>query len=265
MINPYYHQGKPYCVTRCGIIPYASVNGDIKLLMARKKHWGCFLGDFGGGIKKHESWLQGLTREIDEESNNIFGSADDFLTKVLYKLTTKKMIHITKSLKSVWIEFLVEIDYSEDYVNNFARFGNNEEILRLKWLDLDKITDKQSEILGNKLDGTIIPFVHSIVEELRLLPKVLPKILPVCKMITSSFIGVLIAVPKLKILHKPLVINKPTFISVRYKHRYAKQPYKGLAYITPDEKIRSNHKIKYFNKPIPKFVNFVQPLQEEEL
>lgn len=261
----YIYKGKSYFVTRCGIIPYAHDNNKTKLLMARKKHWGSYLGDFGGGIKKHESWLKGLEREVDEESNNIFGNAKDFLAKVLYKLTTRKMVYITKSLKSIWIEFLVEIDCNEDYVSNFARAGDNEEILRLKWIDANNILDRNSEILGNKLDGTIMPFVNHIIEELRTIPQVLPKVLPVQKMIINTFVGVLIAAPKLIIKHRPLIINKPTFIAVQYRHQYNKHPYKGLAYIAPEEKV--NHKIRYLDNKrteISTINNFAQPLIEEE-
>lgn len=68
--------------TRGGVIPYTVRNEKIYFLLARHSESGD-LGDFGGGIKKHEFALNGSLREYTEETNGMFPiSSNDLLDKL---------------------------------------------------------------------------------------------------------------------------------------------------------------------------------------
>lgn len=68
--------------SRGGVIPYTMKDGKIYFLLARHGE-SRDLGDFGGGIKKHEFSLNGSIREYIEETHGMFSvSTNDLLDKL---------------------------------------------------------------------------------------------------------------------------------------------------------------------------------------
>lgn len=253
--NPYIYENGIYYVSRCGIIPYCRINDNqFKLLMGRKRHWGSFLGDFGGGVKKHETWLQGLIREVDEESNNIFGPAKDFIEQALCRISTKKMVLVSKRSPSIRIEYLVEVNYNQNYISAFKNFGYNEEILNLEWISVNKTKGGNCHmpyLINNKLDGTIMPYVDQILDHLRLSSCTLSKVLPLFKMLCHDYIPsplFLTTAPKLLPKYKPLVITNSSSIFIPQKYKFFQPKYRGLAYIPNFDKVINQPRSKKNSK-----------------
>jgi len=168
--------GMEYKVVRCGFIPYIQINNDhFKFLMPHKRGYDVF-GDFGGGIHYYETYLQGLSREITEESSGIFGDVDSFLKQSLDNARTQMMVYQTKHVKrQLFLEYLIDIKEDKDYISKFADAPPNEEHEYLKWIDIKRnvngkfdFTDIQIKI---DLCGSLKPLITSILDKLSYIVK----------------------------------------------------------------------------------------------
>ena len=150
---------REYLIERCGLIPYCQTGPNrFKILLGLKSNYGKYYGDLGGGIKKTESFIDGLLREVFEESSKlIFSNYDDILNRLP---NSGMILYETKSRKSAFIEYLVEIPYSTDYITRFLDH-KIEEHLEFRWFD---IADGQIMNLDIKtqLDGSIKPLIKAI-------------------------------------------------------------------------------------------------------
>jgi hypothetical protein len=91
---------------RSGIIPYTFDGSSVHFLLARDSATR-ELGDFGGGVKKHEFSLNGGFREFTEESNGIFSNYYSSPNELLDKLAVldgEKMAVIFIPIDSKWLE-----------------------------------------------------------------------------------------------------------------------------------------------------------------
>lgn len=149
-------------VKRCGIIPYCEIDdNNYKILLGLKTNYGKCYGDIGGGIKKNESYLSGLIREIFEESSTlIFTDSADILDMLSL---AKTVVYQTKNNSGLFLEFLVPIIYSEIYVTSFLDHDIKEHC-ELRWFDVKRVNDK-FEIINltkQELDGSIKPLIEQI-------------------------------------------------------------------------------------------------------
>jgi hypothetical protein len=171
---------KEYTVERCGIIPYCKINNDeYKILLGLKSNYGKFYGDLGGGIKKTETYLDGLIREIFEESSRlIFPDVFAILNSLL---KCKSIIHHTNSKsrgmtselcnnsKSVFIEFLVPIPFSEKYITHFSDYKIQEH-LEFRWFDVKRVEYDYRIMNFNikeQLDGSLKPLINKVLDSLK--------------------------------------------------------------------------------------------------
>lgn len=153
-------------VIRCGIIPYCKINNnEYKILLGLKSNYGKYYGDLGGGIKRTETYIDGLWREVFEESSTlIFKDKDDFLRRLK---ESKSTIYRTKNkaIKTIYKEYLIEIPFSNNYSNDFLNYGIPEH-LELRWFNV-----KNSKIVNfnieTQLDAPIRPLIYKILEKLR--------------------------------------------------------------------------------------------------
>ena len=160
-------------VIRCGIIPYHKINDDhFIFLMGLKRNYKKYYGDFGGGIKKNEHYMNGLIRELEEESNGIFGDEYLFVQRMLNDLNTREITYLTKSkTPAMYLEYLVYVDH-DDYPRKYIEAGNNNEHLFLQWLNVVRDENGEFRFLGNTgqyIDGSLKPLMKDILETLNTL------------------------------------------------------------------------------------------------
>lgn len=158
-----------YKVIRCGVIPYHKINNNhIILLMGFKRNYNKYYGDFGGGIGKNEYYINGLIRELTEESNGIFGNEEVFVRNMLNRDDTIEIEYITKSkTPSIYLEYLVNVK-PYDFPTWFEEGGYNNEHKYVKWIDVVKINNHFTfkNITLNQIDGSIKPLVPEILSAL---------------------------------------------------------------------------------------------------
>lgn len=179
-----------YQVTRCGIIPYYQIDNDhFMLLMPFKRYYedynektfhsvkhllvqnGGAFGDFGGGIKTDESYLSGLIREVEEESNNIFGAASSFIKESLLSSRTQLLVYKAKSLQNkIYLEYLIDVKEDRDYVNKYQNNGTNDEHEYVKWQSVKRNHEgifKFVDIHKKDIDKAIYPLFYEILKKFK--------------------------------------------------------------------------------------------------
>lgn len=186
--------GISYQVIRCGIIPYYQIDNDnFMLLMPYKRYYenydegtfrnvkhllnqnGGAFSDFGGGIRKNENYIQGLIREVEEESNNIFDDVSSLINKSLKDSRTQMIIYKTKSPHNkIYLEYLIDIKEDKDYINKFKDNGINDEHEYIKWQSIKRDEKGNLHFLDldkNIVDKAIYPIFFSIVNKLEHIKK----------------------------------------------------------------------------------------------
>jgi hypothetical protein len=127
---------------RGGVIFYAKINNNIKLLLGYNKKYNDF-SDFGGAKKGNETLEKCVNRELMEETKKLF--------KPIKKKNIKFIICYKNNSKFTRYEMFVEIKYNKNIINKFRNKINNyenNEIDELKWINLDKIMNyKKNNIL----------------------------------------------------------------------------------------------------------------------
>jgi hypothetical protein len=150
---------REYYIERCGLIPYCQLGpNEFKILLGLKSNYGKYYGDLGGGVKKIETFHDGLVREIFEESSTlIFSNKDDILNRLP---NSGMVLYPTKNPKFAYIEYLVEVQYSTDYITRFLDH-NIDEHLEFRWFD---VVDGQivNFDIKTQLDGSIKPLIKAI-------------------------------------------------------------------------------------------------------
>lgn len=161
---------KFYTVKRCGIIPYCKVDAEkYKILLGLKTNYGRYYGDIGGGIKKNETYLNGLIREIFEESSTLIFTNKSEILDALSKSTT--IFYHVKDGSSVLIEFLVPIDNCDTYITSFPNY-NIKEHCEFRWFNVQKIGGEFQIInfdIKQQLDGSIKPLINQILSSFNLM------------------------------------------------------------------------------------------------
>lgn len=127
-------------VTRGGIIPFCKVNTHhFRILLGLKKNSRKYYGDFGGGIKKYETITEGITREVKEESGDLF---DLNIEKMMDERLVPILLYKTKdrSFPTYYVELLVPIAFDETLPEKFISLSIEHEHKYLRWIDIKKIT-----------------------------------------------------------------------------------------------------------------------------
>jgi len=181
--------GISYQVIRCGIIPYYQIDDDnFMLLMPFKRYYenydrktfndvkhlliqnGGAFSDFGGGIRSNENYIQGLTREVEEESNNIFEDVSSLINKSLEDSRTQLLVYKTKSRHNkIYLEYLIDIKEDNDYINKFKNNGINDEHEYIKWQSVKRNKKGELEFIDidkNMVDKAIYPIFFGIIDKL---------------------------------------------------------------------------------------------------
>ena len=148
-----------FIIERCGLIPYCQVgNNKFKILLGLKSNYGKFYGDLGGGITRKETFLDGLVREVFEESSTlIFKDKDDILNRLP---TSAMILYQTKNPKYAYIQYLVEVHYSTDYITRFLDHKITEH-LEFRWFDVEDGVILNFDI-KTQLDGSIKPLIEAV-------------------------------------------------------------------------------------------------------
>jgi len=148
---------KQYIVKRCGIILYHKIKEhEYKILLGLKRKY-CRYGDIGGGIKKNEKYINGLIREIQEESSNIIFENKREITKNI--VNAKRIFYETKD-KGLYIEYLIECPYSTYYNTHFLDHKIDEH-LEFRWFNIKNGKILDFDIKEN-LDGSLRPLIDNI-------------------------------------------------------------------------------------------------------
>lgn len=150
--------------SRCGIIPYIQmmVDGQEKLyfLLAKDRETGEF-GDFGGGVKKKETSLEGGVREFDEESRGIFRdiykSVQDFANKPAAVNGTKMAIVFAP----VPFEWAARTNLRAKFVENTTTKRINNEIADFLWIDEQTFVNliSKGSLLPRQVHKDLRPYV----------------------------------------------------------------------------------------------------------
>lgn len=117
---------------RGGVIPYTIINGKVYFLLARHGETRD-LGDFGGGIKKHEFSLNGSLREYEEESNGIFSVSPNDLLDALALVDGSNMAIIFVLIDKTWFQ-KAQNEFQKS--KKTAKKASNE-ISEVVWIDED--------------------------------------------------------------------------------------------------------------------------------
>lgn len=158
-------------IVRGGIIPFAKIGKNHYKLLLGVKRTNNFYSDFGGGIKRHETFVTGTQREVNEETAGFFGF------DVLNLLLNDECIMLDYQTKcsvrpTFYVEMLVPVLYDPEIP---SRFGNrSEEHSQLVWVDVKAresttfVAEKLAftDILARKIDGSIKPLIPSIMKAL---------------------------------------------------------------------------------------------------
>lgn len=159
------YEDNDYKIIRCGVLPYHKINDHhILLLMGFKRNYGKSYGDFGGGIGKNEFYIDGLIRELEEESNGIFGHEKLFVDRFLLRDDTIEIEYITKGKKpAMYLEFLVHVKLY-DFPTWYEEGGYNDEHQYVKWIDVVRADDhfEFKDINRNQIDGSLKPLMNDI-------------------------------------------------------------------------------------------------------
>ena len=109
---------REFIIERCGLIPYCQIGPHkFKILLGLKSNYGKCYGDLGGGISMKETFLDGLVREVFEESSSLIFSNKD---NILSRLPNSTMIlYETKNPKYAYIQYLIKVPYSTNYITRF--------------------------------------------------------------------------------------------------------------------------------------------------
>lgn len=112
--------------TRCGAIIYTNYNGKTYFCLGIDSAYGD-LTDFGGGVKKNESVIEGGLRELEEESQGIFG-------KMSPEEIKNCMAFYSSNMMVIFIKKEVNI---EEITNLFNKKISNElhEVKGITWLE----------------------------------------------------------------------------------------------------------------------------------
>jgi len=150
---------REFIIERCGLIPYCEISPNkFKILLGLKSNYGQFYGDLGGGVKKIETFHDGLVREVFEESSTlIFSDQDDILNRLP---NSGMVLYETKNPKYAYIEYLVQVPYSTDYITRFLDH-KIEEHLEFRWFDVEDGVILNFDI-KTQLDGSIKPLIKAI-------------------------------------------------------------------------------------------------------
>ena len=157
---------KVYFVRRCGMIPFCVTdNNQIKILLGLKSNCGECYGDFGGGISNKETYIDGLIREVFEESGTLLFSDIDSILNILPKSGMIMYETKDKTSNSVYIEYLVKITHSNYYITRFLDHNISEHV-ELRWFN---VIDGQLTGLDIKkeLDGSLKPTINAILSLLK--------------------------------------------------------------------------------------------------
>lgn len=115
---------------RSGAIIYTNINGDVRFCLGVDTQSGD-LTDFGGGIKKGESVIEGGLRELKEESQGVFGYIDpDHIADCI-------SIH-SHNMAIMFIPLQVNpYEISQKFIHRINK-KKNPEVSSIMWLNMDE-------------------------------------------------------------------------------------------------------------------------------
>ena len=152
-------------IDRGGMIPFCKIaDGHFRLLMGKKRRTGKY-SDFGGGIKKYESFVQGTQREFTEEINGVL---ELDIETLLVKDDCIILAHRTKraDVPAYYVELLVPIVEDKSLVWKFG-FGKNNEHWNIRWLDVIRDANGKMQfkhIDWHQFDGSVKPHILAILD-----------------------------------------------------------------------------------------------------
>ncbi len=164
--------GQEFTVERCGIIPYCKINdNEYKILLGLKSNYGKYYGDLGGGIKNKETYLDGLIREIFEESSTLIFPNSIAIINGLFK--SKVIIHQTNNrfAKTIFMEYLIPVPFSKNYTTHFLDHDITEHV-ELRWFDVKEVNGKFTIVNFNikeELDGGLKSLISQILSSLKMI------------------------------------------------------------------------------------------------
>jgi hypothetical protein len=167
---------EPGAAERCGIIPYAKIgNGHFRILLGMKSNYHMYFGDFGGGVKRYETPLTGLIREVHEESGSVLtDNVTKYIKTAIDNPSTYMFTYKTKNRSpSLWIELMVKINYDNNLIDKFAKDVNHDkEHDYLQWIDIEKGNSNHLQMIGISNDqvcACIRPFIPGMISILETL------------------------------------------------------------------------------------------------
>ena len=123
-------EDKPY---RCGVIIYVQQNGETYFCLGidtQSKN----LTDFGGGVKKEETFLEGGLRELDEESQGVFGKINPEHIK------NNIAVHC-HNMGIIFIQMNVDMDEIVQEFNRRVQYNEAPEVSGIVWLSTEKFLE----------------------------------------------------------------------------------------------------------------------------
>ena len=116
---------------RCGVIVYTHYKGKTYFCLGVDSSFGD-LTDFGGGMKKNENAIECGLRELEEESQGIFGKIEEEDVK-------NDLGFYCKNMMIMFIHRKVDIvKIKEDFSN---KIKENEEVSNIEWIETKDFID----------------------------------------------------------------------------------------------------------------------------
>ena len=116
---------------RCGVIVYTHYKGKTYFCLGVDSSFGD-LTDFGGGMKKNENVIECGLRELEEESQGIFGKIEEEEVK-------NDLGFYCKNMMIMFIHRKVDIvKIKEDFLN---KIKENEEVSNIEWIETKDFID----------------------------------------------------------------------------------------------------------------------------
>jgi hypothetical protein len=148
---------------RAGFIPFTDINGKRYFCLGIDAKYGT-LTDFGGGVKRHEHFIEAACRELKEESLDIFDFTSD-----------ESMEQIKKYTKTVYDENMaiifvnIKVDNLEDIINLYQKrvtLADNPENSNIVWVpdDVFFFLIKSGKMV--RTGKNVYPSVYKVVNDL---------------------------------------------------------------------------------------------------
>jgi len=118
---------------RAGCIVYTKHNEETLFCLGEDATFGD-LTDFGGGVKKNETVIEGGLRELFEESQGVFGNLEPVQAEEAPAV-------YSSDLAIIFIPMMVDIDMILKEFNNKIAFEKNMEVRNIAWLSKEELID----------------------------------------------------------------------------------------------------------------------------